>query len=164
MNKEEMKKNAEFLINILPKTEIPGSAKVSCRYKKMVAFAECFGYTDKKYIGAEDEIVACPGFANAFTVKAFYTLIPGIKLVQDGVQRDLLLDPTKLLHASNQYNWENCVPIRPGDRLVATAKYEKAWLSETMVVYTDMSLNVVNQKGELVCNVKAVGAIRPGGY
>ena len=76
-----MKKNAEFLIKTLPTVEIPGSAKVKCRYKKMVDFAKCFGYTEEKYIGPEEKgIIACPGFANSVSVKAFYTLIPSVKI------------------------------------------------------------------------------------
>ena len=165
MDEATMKKNAEFLIKTLPTVEIPGSAKVKCRYKKMVDFAKCFGYTDEKYIGSEEKgIIACPGFANAISVKAFYTLIPGVKIEQDGQMRDLLLNPNKLLHASQAYNWENCVPIKNGDSLIAKAAYEKAWVNESMVLFTQMALTVKNQNDELVFSVKTLGAIRPGGY
>ena len=164
MDESQIKKNSAFLIENLPKVEIPGEAKIRCKYRKMVEFAKCFGYTNKKYIGSEEEIIACPGFANSYTVKAFYTLIPAVKLEQDGKIRDMLLNPAKLLHASNQYNWENCVPIKPGDVLIAKAKYDKAWVNEKMVLFTQMHLIVKNQNDELVCNITSIGAIRPGGY
>ncbi|HEC37161.1 MAG TPA: hypothetical protein ENI29_02930, partial [bacterium] len=57
---EEMKKNADFLIKNLPGKDVPGSAKINVRYKNLVNFAKCFGITDPKYVGSEEEgIVAC---------------------------------------------------------------------------------------------------------
>lgn len=165
MDEAQIKKNAEFLIENLPKVEILGEAKIRCKYRKMVEFAKCFGYTDKKYIGSEEEIIACPGFANSYAVKAFYTLVPGVKLEQDGVKRDLALVPTKLLHASQKYNWENCVPIKPGDILIAKARFGKIWVhEESMRLFAEMFLTVKNQNDELVCQITAGAAISAGGY
>jgi len=166
MDKEQIKKNAEFLMKELPDMEIPGVAKIRCKYKKMVDFAKCFGITDKKYIGSEEEgIIACPAFANSYAVKAFYTLVPGVKLEQDGVKRDLALVPTKLLHASQKYNWENCVPIKPGDVLIAKARFGKVWVhEESMRLFAQMFLTVKNQNDELVCQITAGAAIAEGGY
>lgn len=166
MDKEQIKKNVEFLMKELPGMEIPGVAKVRCKYKKMVDFAKCIGITDKKYIGSEEEsIIACPAFANSYTVKAFYTLIPGVKLVQDGVKRDLALIPTKLLHTSNKYNWENCVPIKPGDVLIAKGRFGKVWVhEESMRLFVEMLLTVKNQNDELVCQITSGAAIAAGGY
>ena len=77
MDEAEMRKNAEFLINTLPGMEIPGEARINVRARVMRSFAECYGITDPKYIGENDEeIIACKAFANAFTVKSFYILIP----------------------------------------------------------------------------------------
>lgn len=166
MDKEQIKKNVEFLMKELPGMEIPGVAKVRCKYKKMVDFAKCIGITDKKYIGSEEEsIIACPAFANSYTVKAFYTLIPGVKLVQDGLKRDLALVPTKLLHTSNKYNWENCVPIKPGDALIAKGTFGKVWVhEESMRLFVEMLLTVKNQNDELVCQITSGAAIAAGGY
>ncbi len=166
MDKEQIKKNAEFLMKELPSMEIPNVARIRCKYKKMVEFAKCIGITDKKYIGSEEEgIIACPAFANSYTVKAFYTLFPSVKLVQDGVERDLALVPTKLLHTSNKYNWENCVAIKPGDVLFAKAKFGKVWLhEESMRLFCELYVNVKNQNDELVCKISAGAAIAAGGY
>ncbi|GAG92883.1 unnamed protein product, partial [marine sediment metagenome] len=86
MNEEEMKKNAEFLINILPGKELPGTARVRCSYKDLVKFAKVYGITDPKYVGPEEDgIVACYAWANAYSVKSLYKLALGMKLEQDGV-------------------------------------------------------------------------------
>ncbi|MBD3338002.1 MAG: hypothetical protein GF353_02760 [Candidatus Lokiarchaeota archaeon] len=166
MDEAEMRKNAEFLMEKLPGKEIPGEAKIKCRYKKMKGLAECFGITNPKYVGEEEEIVACHAFANSFTVKSFYILIPGTKLeLPDGTTRDFLLNPGKLLHAGNRYNWEGCVPIRPGDKLVGKGKWADVWLVEkNMTLFADLELTVKNQNDELVCRVFTRAAVRPGGY
>ena len=52
---EEMKRNAQFLIENLPGTDLPGTAKISVRYRNLVNFAKCFGITDPKYVGPEEE-------------------------------------------------------------------------------------------------------------
>ena len=78
--------------------------------------------------------------------------------------RDLLLNPNKLLHASQTYHWENTVPIKNGDSLMAKASYEKAWVNERMVLFTKLALTVKNQNDEMVFRVTTLAAIRPGGY
>ena len=162
----KIKKNAEFLIKTLKDMEIPGSAKFKCRYKKMVDFAKIYGIRDLKYIGPEEEgIIACHAFANSFAVKAFYTLIPGLKITQNGEERPLVLKPNKLLHAGNKYNWEGCVDIKNGDALTATGKISNVWLVEqNMILFAELLLTVKNQNDELVCKVTSSAAIRPGGY
>jgi len=165
-NKEEMKKNAEFLISELTGKEIPGTAKFKCRYKKMVNFAKIYGITDPKYIGPEEEgIIACHAFANSFAVNAFYILFPALKVVQNGEERPVILNPNKILHAGNKYNWENCVDIKNADTLTTTGKNSRVWLVEkSMILFTEMILTVKNQNDELVCTITSSGAIRPGGY
>ncbi|MGQ4873833.1 MAG: FAS1-like dehydratase domain-containing protein [Promethearchaeota archaeon] len=167
MTKEEMLKNAEFLIKTLPGTELPGEARIKVRARTMRALAECFGITDPKYVGEnDDEIIACKAFANAFTVKSFYTLIPSAKLtLPDGTQRDFLLNPNKLLHAGNKYNWEGCVPVKAGDKLTGKGKWVDVWLVEkNMILFASLELEVRNQNNELVCKVLTRAAVRPGGY
>ena len=166
MEPEEMKKNAEFLIKELTGKDIPGEAKMNCRYKTLIKFAKIYGITDPKYVGPEEDgIIACHGFANAFTVKSFYSLLIGFKLVQNGKERTLLLNPGKLLHAGNQYNWEGCVDIKNGDKLIVTAKWGKAWFVEkNNMFFAELLATVRNQNGEVVCNIKSNLGIRPGGY
>ncbi len=163
---EEMKKNAEFLINTLQGIDIPGSARFKCRYKKMVNFAKIYGITDPKYIGPEEEgVTACHAFANSFAVNAFYILVPGLKVKQNGEERPLVLNPNKLLHAGNKYNWEGCVDIKNGDVLTSTGKISKVWLVEkSMILFAELLLTVKNQNNELICKVTSSAAIRPGGY
>lgn len=166
MDDEEIKKNAEFLIQNLANKEVPGHANVSVRYKNLVEFAKIYGITDPKYIGPEEDgIVACHAFANYFTVKALYKLLLGMKLVQNGKERPFLLNPGKLLHAGNKYNWEDCVDVKPGDKLKITAKWGKVWLIEkTMVLFAELLVTVKNQNDELVCKPTVTVAVRPGGY
>jgi len=164
MNVEEMKKTADFLINKLKDTEIPGSAKFKVRYKKMVNFAKIYGITDPKYIGPEEEgVIACHGFANSFSVNAFYILVPGLKISQNGEERPLVMNPNKLLHAGNKYNWEDCVEIKNGDVLTAVGKISKV-VEKNMILFAELLLTVKNQNNELVCKVTSTAAIRPGGY
>ncbi|MHA1294048.1 MAG: FAS1-like dehydratase domain-containing protein [Promethearchaeota archaeon] len=167
MDEEEMRKNAEFLIEKLPGTEIPGEAKIRVRARTMRALAECFGITEPKYVGENDEeIIACRAFANAFTVKSFYILIPSSKIeLPDGSKRDFLLNPNKLLHAGNRYNWEGCVPVKAGDRLIGKGKWVDVWLVEkNMTLFASLELEVRNQNNELVCRVLTRAAVRAGGY
>ncbi len=163
---EEMKKNAEFLIEKLPGMEIPGSAKLSVRYRNLVNFAKCFGITHPKYVGTEEEgIVACHAYANAYTIKSLYTLVPGVKLVQKGEERMLVKNPRMILHAGNIYNWEGCVDVKPGDKLVGTAKFGKVWLVEAnMMLFAELITTIKNQNNETVCNVVVTAGIRKGGY
>ena len=106
MDPEEIKKNAEFLKKNLSGKEIPGSVSISIRYKKLVDFAEVYGITNPKYVGLEEDgIIACHAFANHFTIKALYKLLLGMKLTQDGKERTFILNPNKLLHAGQLYNW-----------------------------------------------------------
>ena len=166
MDKAEIKKNAEFLIKNLVGKEIPGTARVSIRYKTLVNFAEIYGITDSKYVGPEENgIVACHAFANHFTIKALYKLLLGMKLVQDGVERPFMLNVGKLLHGGQKYDWEGCVDVKPGDKLSITAKFGKVWVIEnTMVLFTEIDVLVKNQDDELVCKPLITAAVRPGGY
>lgn len=166
MDDAEIKKNAEFLIANMKGMEIPGSAKVNVRYKTLVDFAKIYGITDPKYVGPEEQgIIACHGFANHFTVKALYKLLIGMKLVQDGKERPFLLNPGKLLHAGNEYNWEGCVDLKPGDKLNITAKWGDVWLvEENMILFAKLHVDVKNQNGEFVCRPIVSAAVRPGGY
>ncbi|MHA2393360.1 MAG: FAS1-like dehydratase domain-containing protein [Promethearchaeota archaeon] len=163
---EEMKKNAQFLIENLPGKDLPGSARISVRYKNLVNFAKCFGITDPKYIGPEEEgVVACHAYANAYTIKSLYTLAPGAKLIQDGVERMLVKNPRMMLHAGNKYNWEGCVDVKPGDKLTGTAKWGKVWLvEENMMLFVELITTIKNQNGETVCNVVVTAGLRKGGY
>ena len=166
MDEAEIKKNAEFLISNLGGMEIPGSARVSIRYKTLVKFAKIYGITDPKYVGPEENgIVACHAFANHFTIKALYKLLLGMKLVQDGVERPFMLNVGKLLHGGQKYDWEGCVDVKPGDKLTITAKYGKVWVVEkTMVLFSEIEVIVKNQNDELVCKPIITAAVRPGGY
>ena len=166
MDEAEIKKNAEFLISNLGGMEIPGSARVSIRYKTLVKFAKIYGITDPKYVGPEENgIVACHAFANHFTIKALYKLLLGMKLVQDGVERPFMLNVGKLLHGGQKYDWEGCVDVKPGDKLTITAKYGKVWVVEkTMVLFSEIEVIVKNQNDELVCRPLITAAVRPGGY
>lgn len=166
MEIEEMKKNAEFLIGTLTGMEIPGSTTFNIRYRTLVNFAKVYGITDKKYVGSEEEgVIACHAFANYFTVKTLYKLVLGIRLEQDGKERGVVRDPGKLLHTANQYNWEGCVDIKPGDKLKATGKCGKLWLNEkNMMLFAEFIVNVINQNNEPVCNVVITAGIRKGGY
>lgn len=162
-----MKKNAEFLMNTLTGMEITGEATINVRARVMRSFAECYGITDPKYVGEnDDEIIACKAFANAFTVKSFYILIPSSKLtLPDGTRRDFLLDPGKLLHAGNKYDWEGCVPVKAKDKLKGKGKWVKVWLKEeSMMLFADLQLTVKNQNDETVCKVLTTAVVRAGGY
>ncbi|MHA1989258.1 MAG: hypothetical protein ACW98D_21760 [Promethearchaeota archaeon] len=143
---EEIKKNAEFLIGNLPGTDLPGTAKINVRYKNLVNFAKCFGITDSKYVGSEEEgIVACHAYANAYTIKSLYTLAPGVQLTQDGKERPLIKNPRMILHAGNKYNWEGCVEVKPGDKLTGTAKWGKVWLvEENMMLFAELITTIKN--------------------
>ncbi|TFG03304.1 MAG: hypothetical protein EU539_12365 [Promethearchaeota archaeon] len=165
MDEAEIKKNADFLIENLAGMDVPGKAKINVRYKNLVNFAKIFGIDNPKYVGSEDEIIACKAFANHFTVKALYKLLLGMKLEQDGEERPFLLNPGKLLHAGNEYNWEGCVDLKPGDKLTVTAKWGDVWVVEkNMILFADLHVTVKNQNDELVCKVRTRAAVRPGGY
>jgi len=166
MDDAEIKKNAEFLTQNMSGKKVPGAAKISIRYKKLVAFAKVYGITDPKYVGPEEEgIIACHAFANFFTIKALYKLLLGMKLEQEGEMRPFLKNPGKLLHAGQKYNWEGCVDIKPGDKLKVTAKWGKVWVVEkNMILFGELLVEVNNQDGELVCKPTVTAAVRPGGY
>jgi hypothetical protein len=166
MDPEEVKKNAEFLIEALPGKKVPGKARIRCRYKNLVKFAKVYNIQNPKYVGPEGSgIVACHAFANSFTVKALYKLLLGMKLEQDGEKRNLVKDPGKILHGGQKYNWEGCVDIRAGDKLTITAEWGKVWLIEkNMILFTELLITVKNQNGELVCKPTTTVAIRKGGY
>ncbi|UCD02495.1 MAG: MaoC family dehydratase N-terminal domain-containing protein [Promethearchaeota archaeon] len=166
MDIEEMKKNAQFLIENLPGKDLPGNVKISVRYRNLVNFAKCFNITDPKYIGSEEEgIIACHAYANAYTIKGLYTLAPGAKLIQEGEERMLVKNPRMMLHAGNKYNWEGCVDVKPGDKLTVTAKWGNVWLVESnMMLFAEVITTVKNQNNETVCNVVVTAGIRKGGY
>jgi len=161
-----MKENAEFLIKELPGREIPGKVRVRCKYKDLVEFANVFGIDDPKYIGPEEEgIVACKAFANHFTIKALYKLLFAMKLEQNGEMRPFALDPGKLLHGGQKYDWEDCVNVRDGDKLTVTAEWGDVWLVEkNMILFAELLVTVKNQNKELVCKPTVRAALRPGGY
>ncbi|MFX1430131.1 MAG: MaoC family dehydratase N-terminal domain-containing protein [Promethearchaeota archaeon] len=166
MDIEEMKKNANFLIENLKGKDIPGSVTLNMRYRNMVNFAKVYGITDPKYIGSEEEgVVACHAFANFYTIKAIYKLLMGLKFNQDGKERGIALDLGKLLHAGNRYDWEDCVDVKPGDKLTITGKCVDARLVEkNMMLFTDFLVNVKNQNNEPVSNITISAAFRKGGY
>jgi len=166
MEPEEVKKNAEFLIKTLPGTEVPGSASVNCRYRNLVNLATIYGIIDPKYVGSEEDgIIACHAWANAYTIKALYKLVIGVKLIQEGKERPFLINTNKMLHAGNIYDWEGCVDVKNGDKLKGKAKWGEFWLvEESMILYGYLHLEVKNQNDQLVCNVSIRFAVRPGGY
>ncbi len=166
MDIEEMKKNAEFLIKNMKGMEIPGSTTVNIRYRNMVNFAKVYGISDPKYIGSEEQgVVACHAFANYFTIKAIYKLLLGFKLNQDGKERGIMLDPGKLLHAGNRYNWEGCVDVNPGDKLTVTGKCTAVKLVEkNMMLFADFLVHVKNQNNKPVCDITISAGFRKGGY
>lgn len=161
-----MKKNADFLINTLSGKTLPGSHTLNIRYRTLVNFAKVFGITHPKYVGSEKEaIIACHAFANHYLIKSLYPLLIGIKLKQDGKQRDLILNLGKILHAGQKYNWERCVDVKPGDKITATGKWGKIWLVEkNMILFAELFITFKNQNDKLVCKAKVSAAIRPGGY
>ncbi|MFX0039294.1 MAG: MaoC family dehydratase N-terminal domain-containing protein [Promethearchaeota archaeon] len=166
MDIEEMKKNANFLIENLKGKDIPGSVTLNMRYRNMVNFAKVYGITDPKYIGSEEEgVVACHAFANFYTIKAIYKLLMGLKFNQDGKERGIALDLGKLLHAGNRYDWEDCVDVKPGDKLTITGKCVDVRLVEkNMMLFTDFLVNIKNQNNEPVSNITISAAFRKGGY
>ena len=166
MDDKEIKKNAEFLINNLAGKEVEGSVKFNIRYKTLINFAKVYGIEDPKYVGSEEQgIIACHAFANFFTVKALYKLLIGVKLEHDGEIRPFILNVGKLLHAGQKYDWEGCVDIKPGDKLIITAKWGKIWVVEkNMILFGELLVEVKNQNGELVCKPTVTAAIRSGGY
>ncbi len=166
MDIEEMRKNAELLINTMKGMEIPGSSSFNIRYRTLVNFAKVYGITDPKYVGTEEEgVIACHAFANYFSIKALYKLVLGITIEQDGKERKVVRDLGKILHTANQYNWKGCVDIKPGDKLKATGKCGKVWLNEkNMMLFTEFIVKVINQNNEPVCNVVITAGVRKGGY
>ena len=166
MDDAQIKKNADFLIKNLAGKEVPGSATINVRYKTLVSFANVYGITDPKYVGSEEQgIIACHAFANHFTVKALYKLLLGMKLEQDGEIRPFLLNPGKLLHAGQEYDWEGCVDVKPGDKLKVSAKWGKVWVVEkNMILFAKLLVIVKNQNDELVCKPTVSAAVRSGGY
>ncbi len=161
-----MKKNADALISQLPGKKVPGQVRIRCRYKNLIDFAKVYGLSDPKYVGPEEDgIVACKAFANHFTVKALYKLLLGMKIEQDGKKRPFLINPAKLLHAGNKYDWKDCVDIKDGDSLTVTAEWGKVWLVEkNMILFAEFLVTVKNQNDELVCKPTVTAAVRPGGY
>lgn len=166
MDDAQIKKNADFLVANLTGKEVSGSATVNVRYKNLVSFANVYGITDPKYVGSEEQgIIACHAFANHFTIKALYKLLLGMKLEQDGEIRSFLLNPGKLLHAGQEYDWEGCVDVKPGDKLKITAKWGKVWVIEkNKILFGELLVIVKNQNDELVCKPTVTAAVRPGGY
>jgi hypothetical protein len=166
MDEEEMIENAELLKSALPGKKVPGKVRIRCRYKNLVDFAKVFGFEDPKYVGPEEDgIVACKAFANHFTIKALYKLLLGMKIEQDGKKRPFILNPGKLLHAGNKYNWDNCVDIKDGDSLTITAEWGNVWLVEkNMILFAELLVTAKNQNDELVCRPTVTAAVRPGGY
>jgi len=165
MDKEEIKENAQFLIDNYSNREISGKATVNIRYKDLVGFAKVYGITDPKYVGPEESgIIACHAFANHFTVKGLYKLVLGLKIEKDGEARPFLRDPGKLLHAGQIYDWEGCVDVKPGDKLTVTGGWGKIWLVEAnLILFAEFKVSVKNQNGELVCKPTIIAAVRPGG-
>jgi hypothetical protein len=166
MDIEEMKNNANFLINNMKGKDIPGSTTVNIRYRNMVNFAKVYGINDPKYVGSEEDgVVACHAFANYFTIKAIYKLLLGFKLNQDGKERGIMLDPGKLLHAGNRFNWEGCVDVKPGDKLTVTGKcIDVKLVEQNMMLFADFLVNVKNQNNEPVCKITISAGFRKGGY
>ena len=166
MDDAQIKKNADFLVANLTGKEVSGSATVNVRYKNLVSFANVYGITDPKYVGSEEQgIIACHAFANHFTIKALYKLLLGMKLEQDGEIRSFLLNPGKLLHAGQEYDWEGCVDVKPGDKLKITAKWGKVWVIEkNKILFGELLVIVKNQNDELVCKPTVSAAVRSGGY
>ena len=161
MDKTQIEKNAKFLVENLPGTKIKGSVKLRVRYKDLINLAKCYGITDPKYVGSQDEIIAFPAFANAITVKALYTLIPSIKLEQDGELRMVVLNPGKGLHASQEY--EFIKDICPGDKLESFASIGKVW-EKNLRLFVELLIETKNQNGDVVVRGIMIFTIAPGGY
>jgi len=76
-----------------------------------------------------------------------------------------MLDPGKLLHTGNIYNWEGCVDVKPGDKLQIVGLCEDVWLNEkNMMLFYKFLIKVKNQNEEPVCDVVITAGVRKGGY
>ena len=94
-----------------------------------------------------------------------YKLILGEKLIQDGKERPFVLNPGKMLHAGNVYDWDGCVDVKNGDKLTCKAKWGKFWyIEENQMLFGTIFQTINNQNDELVCRVTLRIGIRPGGY
>ena len=166
MDVEQITKNAEFLIKALPGKEIEGSVKINCRYKNFVNLAKLYGKKDAKYIGPEEEgVVAIHAWANAYAIKTLYALVIGVKLIQDGIERQFILNTSKMLHAGNVYDWDGCVDVKNGDKLTGTARWGDFWfVKKNQMLFCNLHATIRNQNDEIVCKITSRVGIRPGGY
>jgi hypothetical protein len=76
-----------------------------------------------------------------------------------------MIDPGKLLHTGNRYNWDGCVDVKQGDKLTVAGKCTKVWLiEENMMLFAEFFVKVRNQNEEPVCYITITAGFRPGGY
>lgn len=148
-----------------------GPDKYRVKGKNLSAYAEAIGDKNPKFYVEEPEgeekadysnIVAHPAYAATYT-------IPGLLLqlgeIKDEEGNKLVKNIGKLLHTSQEYNYEGCDPLTAADKKVFTVgklvdltiKKENLWVE---ILFTSTN----KDKSKTFCKTTLKGILRKGGF
>ncbi|WP_457557901.1 FAS1-like dehydratase domain-containing protein [Candidatus Harpocratesius sp.] len=148
-----------------------GPDKYRVKGKNLSAYSAAIGDKNPKFYVEKPEgdekpdyshIVAHPAYAATYTIPG---LLMQLAEVKDKEGNKLVKNIGKLLHTSQEYNYDGCDPLTPADRKVFTVgkivnlfiKNEKLWVE---LLFTSTNAD----KTKTFCRTTIKGLLRKGGF
>ncbi len=153
-----------------------GKKRYRVKGKKMVDFAKAIGETKPEYVkpGKDAEgktdysnIVGHPALQACWVLDAMMGIDNATMEDDEGNKWTFDIDFIKLLHTGQQYNYEGCVPIKDGDKLLAAGKIADVNIKGSPgkeLLWITGDIETKNQDKKLVGRCKLTAGIRHGGY
>ncbi|MHA1731786.1 MAG: FAS1-like dehydratase domain-containing protein [Promethearchaeota archaeon] len=153
-----------------------GRKRYRVKGAKMVAFAKAIGETRPEYVevGTTDDgkkdyskVVGHPALQACWVLDAMMGIDNASMEDDEGTKWTFDIDFIKLLHTGQEYYYEGAVPIKDGDKLLASGKIADVFIKgspgkELLWIVGD--IETLNQKKELVGKCRLTAGIRKGGY
>ena len=148
-----------------------GNKAYRIRGRKMSAYSESLDDTNPKYYCGPTEdggkpdyskIEAHPAYAATYTVPGILDYLPE---VADDEGNKLVTNIYKLLHTSQEYSYDGCVPLKDTTKKVYTdGTINRVWFKGGML-WVEIGMNTTNEdKSEIYCKTILMGLLRQGGF
>ncbi len=145
--------------------------------KDMVEYAKAIGETRPEYIAPGTKEDGKADYSNIIG----HTALPAMWAISAAMGMDdagykdpdtgktwkLDINFAKLLHTAQEYDYEGCVPIKDGDKLVTTGKLADVNIKGSPgkeLLWITVAMETKNQNDQLVVKIRLSAGIRKGGY
>ncbi len=162
----DIKKNANFIIDYLTGRKIPTQYKIRIKERNLGSFRQI--YSDPGLMEEPSQINSLKAnhfYSVVFVNALFYKLIPSITFEFEGKMRNLILNHDKIGHQGSVFNWEGCVAIKANDKITEEATCTEAWFDEERaLLFLKFLIIVNNQEKAMVCKITSTVTMEEGSF